>query len=662
MGNLPSNHVDSRDDAGFSDCLREDLPQDVVFLQEFGVKKATLVWARNQAQIFNISASKALIVNGIISERDYYRCAAYKLGLDFVEAPPDTGEPFFSVPDPHHLSDMARMLSVEPVSSQDPAGDLAALFRSRKIYIAPNLQQMNQLQKLIDVYPAIVKRLKMTMHSANRAALEKRCSGGLMAEAVNGLAERMPEFSALKVITVRQAIVSVLVLQVLLAVALFSSSAVLTAVHLLISLFYLGCIGLRLFAAMAFTATTRMPALLSIERHRDCDLPVYSVLVPLYQEANQVNGLVESLLSLDWPPERLEIKLICEADDEATIAAVHAAIGTRTGSLISLVCVPPCLPRTKPKALNYALSLCTGKLLVIYDAEDRPDPLQLREAFDVFQNSSTDLACLQAPLTITNNNEGFLARMFAIEYSGLFDGLLPALAQHDAPLPLGGTSNHFRRSVLDEVGAWDPYNVTEDADLGLRIARSGYRTNTLTRPTEEEAPIELSVWLKQRTRWFKGWFQTWLVHMRHPVSLSRDLGWSGTMVFHLLTAGMIISALAHPFLVYFVASRAVEVGSTGDIDTLMDPLFLLDVITLVLGYLSFVILSWKTLAVRGKKRLRRTLWGIFLYWPLLSIAAWRAAWHLIRRPHEWEKTPHQLRKSESAEIGRFEKSNLSKVL
>jgi cellulose synthase/poly-beta-1,6-N-acetylglucosamine synthase-like glycosyltransferase len=260
----------------------------------------------------------------------------------------------------------------------------------------------------------------------------------------------------------------------------------------------------------------------------DRNLPIYSVLVALYREKEVVQQLANALLRLDWPTSRLDIKLVCEAEDRETIAALQAL---DLPPHFEIVEVPDRPPRTKPKALNYALAGARGDFVVIYDAEDRPHPRQLLEAYRHFSEAPDDVVCLQAPLIISNAADSWLAGLFALEYAGLFRRLLPFLGTRQQPMPLGGTSNHFRADILRAVGAWDPYNVTEDADLGLRLYRFGYRAETLTRYTVEDAPTERSVWLGQRTRWFKGWMQTWLVLMRHPILLTRELGLHGTLMF-----------------------------------------------------------------------------------------------------------------------------------
>jgi len=250
------------------------------------------------------------------------------------------------------------------------------------------------------------------------------------------------------------------------------------------------------------------------------------------------------------------------------------------------------------------------------------------------------LACAQARLTIDNTADSWLARLFTAEYAGLFDVFLPSLAAWKLPLPLGGSSNHFRTEVLRRIGAWDPYNVTEDADLGMRLARFGYRTTVIASTTHEEAPARLYPWLKQRTRWFKGWMQTWLVHMRTPGKLFRELRPMGFVVFQLLVGGSALAALVHPFFLFaFLWEIATASRGTGGAATLHAWLY---GATLLIGYLASI-----TLAIIGlaRRRLLDCAWALILmplYWLLLSLAAWRALDQLVRDPYRWEKTEHGL--------------------
>lgn len=482
---------------------------------------------------------------------------------------------------------------------------------------------------------------------APRAHVEAfRPRAQLLERAVHGLADARPDLSARDLGTpgrpgTRGGPV-VLAVLLILAAASFAADAVALTASILVGAVFALCVIARLAVALATDPTRRTRERDAVPPPAGPDAPVYSVLVALRDEAGQVPGLVDALARLDWPRERREVVLVCEADDRTTLAAITAH-GLPQG--FRVVRVPPHRLRTKPKALSYALPLTFGDLVVVYDAEDRPDPLQLREAWARFRADGADgrLVCLQAPLHIDNADESWLPSLFAAEYSALFDSLLPAVAEAGGPVPLGGTSNHFRRDLLEGAGGWDPWNVTEDADLGLRFARLGLRVETLARQTDEEAPADLVPWLKQRTRWFKGWMQTWLVHMAAPRRLLADLGARRFALFHLFVSGMILSALVHPFLLFTLAVGGVrwtfglDAGHSGAMGVVMA----VDVASIGLGYAAFALAAWRTLPLRGLARLRWALPLVPLYWLLMSFAAWRAAWQLHTAPNLWEKTPHR---------------------
>jgi cellulose synthase/poly-beta-1,6-N-acetylglucosamine synthase-like glycosyltransferase len=329
-----------------------------------------------------------------------------------------------------------------------------------------------------------------------------------------------------------------------------------------------------------------------------------------------------------------------EADDRETRAARDNRIP------VVVIPVPTHGPRTKPKALNVALPFARGTFTVIYDAEDRPEPDQLRSALQAFRAGGEDLACVQARLCIDNTADSWLARLFTAEYAGQFDVFLPGLASLRLPLPLGGSSNHFYTAILREAGGWDPYNVTEDADLGMRLARFGYRSGVIDSTTYEEAPARFGPWLRQRTRWFKGWMQTWLVHMRQPGRLLRDLGLPGFLTFQLIVGGNALAALVHPLftagLFYSVLGGA-PMWRAGNVALAV--LAGLYASTVVIGYLSSAFLGWLGLLRRG---LLDSAWVLVLtplHWLLLSLAAWRALYQLVFAPYVWEKTEHGLAKS-----------------
>jgi cellulose synthase/poly-beta-1,6-N-acetylglucosamine synthase-like glycosyltransferase len=372
----------------------------------------------------------------------------------------------------------------------------------------------------------------------------------------------------------------------------------------------------------------------------DHELPVYTVIVALYREAAVVRRLVAALDAFDYPREKLDIKLVVEPDDRATHDAIAAL---RLGSTYQVVVAPRCAPRTKPKALNAALPFARGILTAVYDAEDRPDPDQLRVVAARFRAGNDRLACVQARLTIDNTSDSWLARLFTAEYCGQFDVLLPALAHWQLPLPLGGSSNHFVTEALRKAGAWDPYNVTEDADLGMRLARLGFETAVVDSSTYEEAPSRVRPWVHQRTRWFKGWMQTWLVHMRAPMTLLSEMGLQGFLVFQLLVGGTVLSALVHPL---FLAIGLFRLWSgtlmVGDGSTMHALLLAAYAVIFIAGYVATAALSLVGLSRRRLLRHAFALMAVPVLWLMLSAAAWRALFQLFYAPYHWDKTEHGL--------------------
>ena len=253
----------------------------------------------------------------------------------------------------------------------------------------------------------------------------------------------------------------------------------------------------------------------------DAALPIYSILIPVYREAAVIPQLAGALRALNWPRDRLDIQLLIEADDAETLVAAQRErfpIGSR------LSIVPPIGPRTKPNALKHGLNQARGTLLTIYDAEDLPHPDQLQAAYEAFQALPRTTVCLQSPLIADNADQNWLSAHWALEYDVQFGLLLPGLTRMQMPVLLGGTSNHFRVEALHALGGWDAWNVTEDADLGLRIARAGLQCAMLDLPTYEDAPTDLEIWTAQRSRWVKGFIQTWFVLMRAPRTALRELG------------------------------------------------------------------------------------------------------------------------------------------
>lgn len=367
----------------------------------------------------------------------------------------------------------------------------------------------------------------------------------------------------------------------------------------------------------------------------DEKLPFYTVMIPLFRESAVLPKLISSLKRIDYPADKLQIMLLFEEEDTEMI---------RDARLIDLperflrLIIPASQPQTKPKACNYAIQLARGDLLVVYDAEDNPPADQLRLAASFFCNSGDEVACLQAQLNFFNWHENWLTRQFAIEYGALYDLLLPALAKLGIPIPLGGTSTHFRTHALREVGAWDPFNVTEDADLGYRFAANGYKCGFFHSTTHEEANCEPMNWLRQRTRWLKGWMQTYLVRMRHPVTFYRTVGPLGFITFQIMMGGFITSALAHPI---FYLMLLFESDGLLSLDPGSGTAFYFTA-TLLSGYVSTIAAGIAAVLVRRRFSLLLSCLATPFCWMLISVAAYRAAIQLITRPFHWEKTTHGL--------------------
>ena len=367
-------------------------------------------------------------------------------------------------------------------------------------------------------------------------------------------------------------------------------------------------------------------------------LPVYSVMIPLYHESESVAAIIDSLLQLDYPREKLDIQLLLEEDDQETRGAVARL---QIPPEIRLTIVPVSQPRTKPKACNVGLPYARGEYLVIYDAEDLPERDQLKKAVIGFSRCNLNVVCLQSKLNFYNPRFNLFTRWFAAEYSAWFDLALPGLSALRAVIPLGGTSNHFRTQALHTLLGWDAFNVAEDCDLGVRICRAGCTTRMLDTTTWEEACGQLRFWIAQRTRWLKGYMQTYLVHTRHPLKLARDLGWRNLIHFHLLVGGMIACFLLNP--IYWVLACLWFLYRLEFLKVLFPgPIFLMGALCLFLGNFAFIYAGG--LGCYRRKYFDLVKYALLMppYWFLMSYAAWRAVWQLAVNPFHWEKTRHGL--------------------
>ena len=368
-------------------------------------------------------------------------------------------------------------------------------------------------------------------------------------------------------------------------------------------------------------------------------LPIYSILCPLYKEAHVVPQFLDGIAKLDYPKDKLDVMFLLEEDDVETIEA----FGKMTLPFYArTVIVPDSQPKTKPKACNYGLSYAKGKYLVIFDAEDIPDPLQLKKAFIGFQKVPADIKCLQAKLSYYNSRQNLLTRFFTAEYALWFDVTLPGLQSLNSALPLGGTSNHFETANLRELEGWDPFNVTEDADLGVRLFQHGYRTAIIDSTTYEEATSVTKNWLRQRSRWLKGYMQTYLVHMRNINSFVKSKGHWHNAIFQLTVGGKILFVLLNPFMWTITALYFGAYNIFGPVMQAIyqPPLSYFAVFSWIFGNFMFLYCYMIAVAKRNQWDLAKYVLLIPLYWVLMSTAAMVGLYQLIIKPHYWEKTVH----------------------
>ncbi|MBI2940636.1 MAG: glycosyltransferase [Chloroflexi bacterium] len=426
-----------------------------------------------------------------------------------------------------------------------------------------------------------------------------------------------------------------------LALALAEPVAATIALIALVTAVYVVTSGYKLLLVMRSVASERTGIAVEPAELATLDestLPIYTVLVPLYREAVIVPHLLAGLARLDYPTDKLDVKLLLEADDEETIAAVQRA---ELPGWIEPILVPPGMPRTKPRACNYGLAAARGEFVVIYDAEDVPDPDQLKKAVVSFRRLGGEVICLQAKLNYYNPRQNLLTRLFTIEYSTWFDLLLPGLHVSGAPIPLGGTSNHFRVAALRNLAAWDAFNVAEDCDLGTRIYTTGQRVAVLDSTTWEEANSRLGNWLRQRSRWLKGYIQTYWVHTRHARQFIGQLGWKRFAAFQLFVGGTVVTLLLNPL--FWTLTAAYFLTRWHAIDQLFPwPVYYAGLANMMVGNFLFLYMNLFGPIQRDEHDLAKYSLLMPIYWVLMSAAAWKGALQLLTRPHFWEKTVHGL--------------------
>jgi len=603
------------------------LPPEIAFLRAEGIDPRLLARAARDAAGAGTDAATALLNAGLMDETAYYRALARRLGAPFLDGPIPFG-PGLRFPD-------SLVAGLAPLALGSVAPTVLAP-RGRLI------------AELLDG-PSRVAMPAITSPTHLREAVFAAIPGAVADYAAQDLRRHMPERAVPHEPASRWLLL--LVLGSIAALCLFAMlpPALARTLTLAGQVLFLAMTTFRLAAPVIAAPVTAEP----VDLLAEAELPIYTVLVALHREAAVVPRLIRGLAALDYPAAKLDIKLLIEADDPETAAALaRIALPAR----FAVITVPPGMPRTKPRALNAALPLARGALLTVYDAEDVPDPGQLRLSASLFARLPERTACLQGRLVIDNADDSRLARAFALEYAGLFDVLNPALARLDMPVPLGGPSMHLRTRILRALHGWDPWNVTEDADLGMRLALAGYAVGDLPSATIEEAPARLGPWLAQRTRWLKGLMQTSLAHGRRPLANARRLGTLEALCAIALVPGTVASALAYPVCLTYAAWRylVLEIPVAPNFP---DNLAAGVAITLFgVGFAAMVLPALVGCVRRGWGDLAQAAPWMPVYFLLVSLAAWLALIELVRAPVRWNKTPHGL--SRTSRSGRLHRRGL----
>lgn len=437
----------------------------------------------------------------------------------------------------------------------------------------------------------------------------------------------------------RMAVALAAILTAIALVALAWPGVLIAALTVWAALTLISVTGLRLFAAVVEARHARRVGQTWASqrplRHPSGRQPSISLLVPLYDERDIAGRLVDRLARLDYPRDRLDVLLILEADDTRTQKALEDA---DLPNWMRIVEVPTGKVRTKPRAMNYALDFARGEIVGIYDAEDAPAADQLMKVADAFRSAGPDVACVQGVLDFYNARQSWLTRCFTIDYATWFRLVLPGMVRLGFVIPLGGTTVFFRRAALERLGRWDAHNVTEDADLGIRLARRGYRVAFINSVTEEEATASVPAWLRQRSRWIKGYAATWAVHMRDPLRLWGELGAMRFLGFQILFLGTLSQFVLAPFLwsfwlVLFGLPHPVTTIAPWSVILGLSAVFLVsEIATLAIAALS--------VATPKHRWLIKWVPVMHLYFPLAAIASWKGFAELITRPFFWDKTAH----------------------
>ncbi|CAJ0870366.1 glycosyltransferase XagB [freshwater sediment metagenome] len=610
----------SRRGAGMSKSAPRAPAVEIAFLANYGVPAEVLNYAMGRARADGVSADAVLLAENIVNDEFFYRALADHLSVAFLVDEIDLARGAALTAEQGYVPLIENAEGLRWLFAPTGAG----IFRLMSVVRAAGGRPLFALTTPGRLTDAL--RRARPVESAQAASLSaERVDRALCVRRALGLASL--------------AVATTIVFGVVAGLYAPWEGVRLSAAFLL-ACASLSSVFLRLYACVVGLKITE-----EVDVIENARLPVYTVIVALYKEAAVARQLARAIDRLDYPRAKLDVKFVVECDDEATAKALRAH-PPRTPH--EIIVAPEGAPRTKPRALNIAMPFARGALVAVYDAEDLPDGRQLRRAASIFDQAPPEVACLQASLAIDNAGLNWMASLFALDYAALFDVYNKGLAALGLPLFLGGTSNHFRIEALREVGFWDAYNVTEDADLGLRLARAGYAVRTFDSHTLEEAPATFRALVKQRSRWLKGWMQTGIVHCRHPVRFFADFGARRALAVLAMFAGGLLGPMFGPFLTIRLVHDLLGVALGGG-SGFGRACVALWCFVAVAG--AAAVVAPLLLGARRRGLSRRALVFLPLWLLMLSVASWRAFFELWLRPFHWEKTEHGLTQRGEADAG-----------
>lgn len=610
----------------------------------------------------NIDGISILEQDNVTLENIIFYLHSYKFDVDerfFRELSKELGLPFMEKRELLEKSNLVPTLPFDIIKDQ-----LIILMRitPEAVVIATANPFNTRLLEQIEM----IFQLKIEIHIASIQAIEEANERGYREihkyQALKELIDRHPDESAYRVLYKWQKNFLLTIFFLMYALFILDGIFALALVFTFINFVYFIFNPVKFYVSLkGFTESKNYFSITDAEIREldERNLPVYTILIPLYKEARILPNVLKNISKLDYPRDRLDIKILLEEVDTETIEEArrlglfgnpHVVIEPMTLNeyrkflmIFDPVIVPNADVRTKPRACNHGLRRAKGEFCVIYDAEDAPDHDQLKKAVILFRKIGEEYACIQARLNYYNPNDNILTRWFTIEYSYWFDYYLEGLYSVGCPIPLGGTSNHFRTKLLKRVGAWDPYNVTEDADLGIRIARRKLKVCTMDSYTYEEANGHLWNWIRQRSRWNKGYVQTYLLHMRKPKILLAELGWKQFALFQIAFGGNALIPLLNPFM-WIITFLTLTVPDLIPLKVA----FLIAVICIINTFVGNSVYIIIHLIACLKKKMYTEIPYVLafpLYWVFISIGAWKGLFQLLTKPFFWEKTVHGINKN-----------------